>query len=142
MTKPRNKAYRPRQVKVPMTASSARTLVMQWYVHLDGFLNAPTADSYNCVMSMVATVEGAMAAQRVGRFDLYFRSVKSALDSIVNRHIPGRPVVVRDEERATLDAGAPFIEAAIKACRWDTFVVARNAVSAEVARLGESIVFS
>ncbi|MGO4326684.1 hypothetical protein AB4Z48_17800 [Cupriavidus sp. 2TAF22] len=136
MRKSRNKPYRPRQLRVPMTAENTAKLELQWYVHLDGFLRTPTADGYNTVVTMVATTERAVHAQGIAEFDPYIRSVKRALCSIVDRCADGTDVNITQQERATLAAGASFIEAAIKRCRYDTFVMARAETAAERRRLG------
>lgn len=136
MRKARNKPYRPRQIRVAMTTKNTKQLELEWYVHLDGFLRAPSVDGYNNAMTMVAITERAMAAQGVTEFATYFRSVKRALCDIADRCTDGATVTVNQFERATLDAGAPFIEAAIKRCRYDTFVVARTEAYAERMRQG------
>ncbi|WP_416046699.1 hypothetical protein [Cupriavidus basilensis] len=123
-----------------MATKNIKQLELEWYVHLDGFLRAPSVDGYNNAMTMVAITERAISAQGITEFATYFRSVKRALCDIADRCTDGATVTVNKLERATLDAGAPFIEAAIKRCRYDTFIVARAEAYAERLRQGVPLV--
>jgi len=139
MSKPRNKRYRPRQIKVPMTAASTARLELQWYVHLDGFMREPTPDRYNHMVGMVAIVERAMAAQDITDYDVHIRSTKRALLSVCERFEQSGQLRIDRLERATLDAGAGFIEAAIKRMRFDTFAVANHETTTEFRRQDAAI---
>jgi len=94
--KPRNKAYRPRPVAIPMMAATRDSLALELHLATEALIAAPSAETYNQLSKMLA------ALRRAGSTAASLDLASDAMLAICDRYDRVNKVGVSDAEAAIL----------------------------------------
>lgn len=142
--KKRNKAYKPRPVRVPaiipleMVGDALPMLALQLHAGIVTLIEAPTVDHCNNLSRQLCIIAGAMSHQNTGApilekrdaSSLAIRSAILAIESVVDRHGRTGKVAVTDSEAVTLRAAAGKLDDALS----DISLFAYRKAEAEVTK--------
>ena len=134
------KAYKPRQMRTPMTAGARDELAFKFHAIISTFTHMPTAESFNDVCRYMAIAGRAVANER--RYDAVpemrdrrikqFTSLMLTAQSIYERSERTGALTLTDHDKAAYRAAAAAMDAILGELDYSTFLIAKEQVNAEM----------
>ncbi|WDZ97957.1 hypothetical protein Herbaro_09305 [Herbaspirillum sp. WKF16] len=128
----RAKPYKPRLAKQPMMRTTVDDLALELRLGVEALIGAPSAETYNQLVLMTATLDNAGAKSES------LTAAQAALTSICNRFDADPVVTVTAEEAESLRAAADGLDRALAKIPHNVFraaqVLARRSFAAAQAR--------
>ncbi|AEK63197.1 hypothetical protein [Collimonas fungivorans] len=126
----RNKAYKPRSVRIPMMPETRNSLALELHLATEALIAVPSPDTYNQLSMMLA------ALRRAGAMDVSIDQASDAMLSICDRFDRVGKVGVAESEAAILRQAAGGIDRQIGTVPMNKFKQSVADVSAFCMAIG------